>query len=317
MTRTDNTEPRHVEATPVLNLREAAEGWHIVNVSVGPNDDPILLLSETALVPGVPHFSQPRTSCRIIHFTSDGRRVIDLPEPEQHPNGRHVQPLGNQSWLVVDPRVEDRDTQNAHVYGDTGSLLRSFYAGDGIVHMLTTNSGHIWLGYIDEGVFNYDDELGPSGLVCLDDHGIPVFRFNDSIEQSAVITEPGTAHDMMIADCYALNVGSDEIVWASYYTEFPLARIKNGQIDRFHRNVPVHGSYAFATLGDTFLFAGMHDEPHVLYRFSLQDMAVQRFTPVDEAGIPVSVDARRVTGRGPRLYMNTDETLYVVDLGAL
>ena len=144
------------------------------------------------------------------------------------------EPLGADEWLLVRGRAKGNSDQNAHVYDSAGTLSRSFHAGDGIEDIQTTEDGRTWVSYFDEGVFG-GTTLGQAGLACLDRSGQVNFKFSD-------LAARGTD----IADCYALNVCSDQVVWRCYYTDFPLVQLANGKIAGIWPELSVKGSILWA-----------------------------------------------------------------------
>jgi len=133
----------------------------------------------------------------------------------------YVQPLGEE-LLLVGARCyyygRDNYDLNAAVFSHEGRPQRRFLLGDGIQDVQTTPGGLIWTSFFDEGVFgNYGWErpVGESGLIAWDRNGIRVF----------------TNSEADIADCYALNVVSDEQVWVYYYADFKLCAL-SGPADR-------------------------------------------------------------------------------------
>jgi len=306
-----------LNAKPVMNLIDEAQGWHIVNVSVGPNDDPIMLVSEAPDIPGVPYDMQPPTPCRILHFTAEGRRVVDLPPHEMTAKFRYVQPLGDHCWLVVHLVKHHGRHEGAYVYAADGQLLRSFAPGDAVSQVQTTRSGQIWVGYGDEGVFSNSDQLGPAGLACMDHRGIPRLLFHEVVNQTFPALDRAGRRSLYVSSCYALNVEAENSVWFYYYDAFPLVRVHNGEIDRIYKGIPVRGSQAFAVQGGVALFAGAYKDSTTLFHVSLDSMAVENRVVVDDTGTPIAFDKSRSIGRGSRLYLVTEEMLYVVDLADL
>jgi hypothetical protein len=75
--------------------------------------------------------------------------------------------VGARSWWR-----SDGPDRNAVIYGADGRVLAEETLGDGIEHVLADGTGHIWVGYFDEGVFgNYGwgrpgspEPLGACGL---------------------------------------------------------------------------------------------------------------------------------------------------------
>jgi hypothetical protein len=157
--------------------------------------------------------------------------------PNQPWNYHFAQPLPNEELLLVCARVRG-ETSNARVFDSSGILKRDFTLGDGIQHVQTTVDGHIWVGYFDEGVFG-DTPISQSGINCFDKFGQLIYAHADE----------------SMADCYALNVVSNDEVWSCYYTDFPLVQIVNQQVKNSWDS-PVRGSGGFVIWKNFVLFRG-------------------------------------------------------------
>jgi hypothetical protein len=100
-------------------------------------------------------------------FESTEPRMTPLAEMPVETN--FIQPLTHDSVLVVDCRCEwrpDGPELNAAIFGLDGAISRRGCLGDGISGLQLSESGTIWAGYFDEGVFGnlgwggtyFDDE---------------------------------------------------------------------------------------------------------------------------------------------------------------
>jgi hypothetical protein len=308
-------------AAPALDLRSVLQGWTLQAVSVGPEHDPIVLACELPQR-NVPSIDQPLTRSRIFHSTNHGDRTIELDTMD--PLRKHVQPLGRDTYLVVDfwSFVHGAVPGNARIYDAHGSILRSFYAGGCAQHVQTTTTGSIWVGFGDQGVFNWRQvpdggEPAWSGLVSFDADGTLAFQYSGALKQLDMFRHEEHRKEQYIVDCYALNVASYNEVWVYYYSAFPLVRIANGVIDKFYTFMPIHGAHAFAVHGNRVLFAGSYDKPHTLFSVTLDRRRESSYVAVDQAGKTILFDKHRSFGRGSRLYLVTEEMIYVVDLAAL
>lgn len=117
-------------------------------------------------------------------------------------------------------KSETEIDRNARIYNSNGELAREFIAGDGIQDVKVDIKGNIWTSYFDEGIFgNYgwNNPVGSSGLICWNDKGEKIWEF-----------EPINGLEHM-ADCYAMNIDSDNNTWFYYYTEFPLVKLNNSK----------------------------------------------------------------------------------------
>jgi hypothetical protein len=216
-----------------------------------------------------------------------------------HPS---VQPLPDGQVLLVGARCQWHPAgpdRNAVIYDDAGQVVRESTLGDGIEHVQVTASGHIWVGYFDEGIFgNYGwagpgpEPLGSAGLV----------RFGPDLKpQWSFPTDGAVAAD--ICDCYALNV-TDHDVWTCYYTDFPVVRVRDGVVTAWRTTVD--GARALAVDRTTVAFVGGYgkDADRVLL-VELADDHVRvthrgRLRLPDGKRLP---DDAVVQGRGPVLHV--------------
>jgi len=155
-----------------------------------------------------------------LRFDFDGNIVVRTIIAEEYYNFHHACFLPSNEILLICGRcrfksVEDVD-KNARIYDLNGNLKRDFVAGDGIQDVKVNRKGLIWISYFDEGIFgNYGWEkpIGYPGLISWDNKGEKVWEF-----------EPTGDLDHM-ADCYAMNIDSDDKVWFYYYTEFKVIKL--------------------------------------------------------------------------------------------
>jgi len=168
--------------------------------------------------------------------------------------------------------------------------------GDAIEDLQTTSDGRIWVSYFDEGVFG--GGIGANGLVCFDAKGELKFEFAKLAEVSRL------PH---IDDCYALNV-CDEHVWLSYYSDFPLIRLKDFQIDKTWK---AFGSFkAFAVRKDE-LFCITAYGPRSLSVINLINGTRDDYGLIDERGTPINSPRNlTVAARLDKLYFYDNETLF-------
>ena len=197
------------------------------------------------------------------------------------------------------------DDQNASVYDASGRRVRSFHAGDGIRDVQATEAGTIWISYFDEGIFGRTS-LGQSGLVCLDDHGQVIFRYD------ALCGPKGVSP---IDDCYAINVCSTRETWLYYYTDFPLVRLVDFEPSGVWRNIPVSGSHAFAVGHDRALFCGSYEDPNTLFVLDLRSVSAQTIIPLGRSGHPL-VGFHGI-GRRSHLYLCTSTSLNYLDINGI
>jgi hypothetical protein len=285
------------------------EGRQLVSITAGPALEPVLLSlgrqpdcrTETGRGSFSKNWAEGPNDFRIHRLAGTACENLDLAPTSE--NFHFVQPLPGGRWLLVRSRADGEADYNAHVHGADGSLVASFYAGDGIADVQATDQGHCWISYFDEGVFG-DLPLGGNGLVCLAQNGRPVFRFGD-------LADPVVRS---MADCYALNVCSGKEVWLCYYTDFPMVQLIEGTIAGWWP-MSVHGSHAFAVHDGRVLVVGGYDHRDSLFVGELGSSSFQELTPVDEATGPLG--QFRAFGRHHLLFLATEEALRVVDLRSL
>lgn len=163
-----------MKPSPVELRRHAAvtgrPGEERVAVSVGPDGNVIALwapadgasaLTSSTTRPGGAVFPDTRASrpvaARVSVHTPEQATVTELRELDlAHAT---LQPLSQGRTLVVGARCRwrpDAPERNARVYDSAGEIVAEATLGDGILHVLTTPSDHVWVGYSDEGVYgNY------------------------------------------------------------------------------------------------------------------------------------------------------------------
>jgi hypothetical protein len=161
--------------------------------------------------------------------------LVRYPMINRFPDGR---------WLVTSARAGDNES-NAHILAEDGQPIGSFALGDGIDHVRCAQDGTIWIGYFDEGCSG--NSVGSGGIVQFDANGQPLWSYNDS----------EGAGQSFIDECYALTLAGDEI-WACFYSEFPILRVKGGQKTLWTNKVS--GAKALAVDGAVVLLAGGYDE---------------------------------------------------------
>lgn len=295
----------------VCDIADVIGDANFITVSVGSDLNPVVLSLQQPpdyrIEKQGASFAKKRASRPnrfSVHYPLDGEwRRLELEETTE--NYHSLQPLGREHWLLVRGRADGDEDQNAAVYDASGQRLWSFHAGDGIEHVQVTETGKIWIGYFDEGIFG-DTNLGPSGLACLDDHGHILFRYDSLCGPKGL---------PFIADCYAMNVCSAQETWLYYYTDFPLVRLVDAKPAEVWRNVPKSGSHAFAVGRGQVLPCGSYRERNTLFLLDLGSMSLQKITPLDEFGHPLK--GFRGIGRRTRLFLFTPTSLYYLDINSL
>jgi hypothetical protein len=309
--------PLKVALEPWFDYAEALQGYQFVSAELGPDRDLYLLgVTSTAgyrVNRQGASFASVTSDTPIdfvvIHFNGYQARRTEIHAVRI--NFGHVQPLGQDEILLACGRSQspvDQHDKNAHVYSKEGQFKRDLLLGDGILDMQTTHDGHIWTSYFDEGVFGNNDwsePIGIDGLMLWNSAGEPLWSFSGA---------PGYG---MIADCYALNVISDEEAWCYYYTDFPLVKLQGTKVVATWSS-PIAGASHFAVWKDSVLMDGgyhKHDKFVLLELGDREKITVgQEYSFTDEQGNPLSAAQ---SARGEYLLLGSGTVLYRADLKQL
>lgn len=323
MNNKQSTGLRRITAFPVTDLTEKLQGWSVVSVQLGYDDRAYLLLIDEVPERDRGAFMQtelehtPAYKVLIVDLRVHGKKgsgEADVQEILIEGETFHyscVQPLGEELLLVgARSHYYGRDNYdlNAAVFSQEGRALRRFLLGDGIQDVQTTPGGLIWTSFFDEGVFgNYGwgRPVGESGLIAWDRNGIRVF----------------TNSEADIADCYALNVVSDEEVWFYYYTDFKLCAL-SGPADRpkvSFLDPNRSGSALVVTDGYRFLMDNGYYEHD---RYTLMRQEKPGVLTLGEEIVFAKENGERIQtvtndGRGERLLLFEESKLYTFVLSEL
>lgn len=298
---------RSIIAHHLFDFAPVLADWNKINVSVGPSGDLVMLALKQEPSYRNPDGTSPQSfvnkpnNFRVHHLAGNNWVICDLQETLQ--NMHFAQPLPQNEWMVVRSHAAGNADGNGHIYSAQGDLLRAVALGDGIQDVQTTADGQIWVSYFDEGVFG-STAFGQSGLACFEPSGTLAFDFNRLTQG-------------MIADCYAFNAVSNDEVWVCPYTDFPIVKVKNNQISSVWNNNPIHGADAFAVWKGRVLFRGGYSEKGNLfivdlYRLDGQELLKEECHADDENGDEIKF--KSAFGRGSRLYLGTDQSLYSLEL---
>lgn len=250
---------------------------HLVTVSVGP-EGPVAVWSapddrhefdarDTSA--GGASFPRTRTdsSSRVALATyvedslMPSHQVVVAELSVAHPL---VQPLPDGEFVIAGGRCSWRPEgpeRNALLIGSDGSIKRTGTIGDGIEHMLVDDTGELWVGYFDEGIFgNFGwgnpgpEPLGSAGIV----------RWSTSFEKR---WEYQPVDDYWLADCYVLNIDRDR-AWACPYTDFPIVEIESDRTT-VRQTAGVSGPRGVVVAGDTVALIGDYNASGALLIGSL------------------------------------------------
>lgn len=304
--------------TKVADLSPELSGLDVLHFGVGARGEALVAAAkpedakafEARLEqPGRASFPETRTDAArelvvVVHDGESARRLSISNEVLAFP---HVQTAPSDRLLVVGPRCrrfpDGTAELNGRLYTSDCQLEREILMGDGIAHVQVTEAGKVWVAYYDEGIFgNFgwgngvdSTPIGSSGLVRFDLSGRREWEFT-----------PPQGFDAM-ADCYALNVASDDETWVCYYLDFPLVHIGPGNSLTGWRT-GLSGVDAIAADGDkVLLFGGYQGDRH---RCRIGRLDAGRVVALQDVELDLEtgagLDSCRFAGRGRALHALAD-----------
>jgi hypothetical protein len=182
--------------------------------------------------------------------------------PVAHP---HVDMLADGSFLVVGARcgwAKSGPELNALAIDQNGRIFRRGCLGDGIEHLQVSGDSTIWTGYFDEGVFGNMGWGGP-GPEPLGAGGVAAW--SPDFEKTWEL-DPAEG---LVADCYALNVGTGAVL-ACPYTGFPVVRIQGRKVT-VAATSGVSGPAGIIASGDQVGIIGTYRDPSLLITGTIRD----------------------------------------------
>jgi hypothetical protein len=210
-----------------------------------------------------------------------------------------IQLIGVKDWVLI-VRRDEEEQDFAVILNDKGKVRQKFVVGAGIAHCQVDKDDNIWISYFDEGVFG-DFAIGENGIVAFNVEGEVVFNQYDEFVEKYNVPP--------IDDCYAMNVVDGE-VWLCYHSECPLVQLKD---KKFHQLWEVEEyvgrPIGFALRGNDVLFVTTDNE---LVSYSLLTNETHYFSVVNEHNEEICFN--HCFGRGSVLYVQTDDSLYYLDL---
>lgn len=241
---------------------------------------------------------------RLYRLEDGSRRRLPLPDLPWLPMAL---PLSGERWMVTGSEWADAPDHHAALFDAHGERLATYDIGKGWQDVQITSSGKLWVSYYDQAVAS-KHPMSRNGLVCLDLGGNSLMRYVDLVERYGLPP---------IDDCYCLNVCSETEAWLQYSNtdfRYPLVRLVNfvpvGMWD-----YPAELADAIAVDGRRALMAGNLDRKDVLVLFDLATGRTEELVPVDPVGqrLPVARSLPQ-RGQGSRLYLRSEEAVYLVDL---
>jgi hypothetical protein len=277
-----------------LHLPTLPAGWEFAATGVGPDFDVLILAADAPF-----EARRAGRSSRYRVYESAGKSFesFEFVAPTRAAY-MHIQPFGDQNFLLVSPWLYEGMKTNGDVWSSAGALGRQLSLGEGINQLQISRRLEVWVGYSDEGVYGAAAE---PGLACFDVDGKRVFSFADSVANDDDVP--------IIDDCYALNVASDDEVWLYYYSKFPLVRLIEKRLAGIWPRVPGLGSHAFAVGERSVLFSGDYGARSSITRYFPESGRSEMGSVVAD-GLPLEVT--RATGRADRLYLVAQSAIWLV-----
>jgi hypothetical protein len=234
-----------VELRSYAELPDRHRGARVLAGTVDARGRALWLLTDPQQDPA----DRPSARFDAVVAVVDGESEWEVPLTGVHPGARMLDALPDGGFLTVAPAAEPTRSgpaapANTQVFGPDGTRRADFRIGDGVAFALTDRQGTLWTGYSDEGIFS--DPLSAPGLARWSARGERLWAFT-----------PVSGADY-IADCYTLNV-SEDVVWASTYTGFPLLEIRDQRVYRV-RSSPVAGPSGVVVHRDRAVFFGGYGE---------------------------------------------------------
>lgn len=225
-----------------------------------------------------------------------------LPFVQPMPGGRVLVVGARSAWTV------DGGEQNATIHGPDGEVEARACLGDGIKHVLSTDSGSVWVGYSDEGIYGNlgwgergtDHPVGRSGIV----------QFGHDLEIDWRFPQDFHAID----DCYAMSLGDGRRLWACPYQDFPIVRIDGARVDAWRTSV--RGARSLLTDGEDVALVGGYRSDYdgvVIGRLGdrFEERRTARLVLPDDAPLP---DTAKTCGRSSELHVFVGQEWLRVDL---
>ncbi len=286
----------------LFDVEDAAPGWRIADVGVGPGHDPIVMLCLGD------RFRSSNWQMAMLH---DGRSYLSS-MAEDGEGFRTLRPFIHGTWLYYRSRGLGR-RPDVNVVAEDGREVRDFPFDAQVNDFAVTTEGDVWSWYPDFVVYS-GRHLSRSGLCCLDADGATLYHHNDAVMDANVSSHPKT-RTYFIGDCYAANLVSDREIWAHWHPKFPLARIIDYRLDEFWTGFSFRGAHGFAVDTGRALFTGGYHETH-LYFVDLPTMDTVRLQPIDENQQPVLYGCHYSKGQADTLYLVNEQTIHVVTVAA-
>jgi hypothetical protein len=320
-----------VRATRILDFGDIAGSWYVAGLTVTPTGGVDVLLV-SAPTPGllypriewseIERHEQAMAAHALVSFPPgpSGELNYELSMPTSAERYFQAFRLPDEQWLL-------EGTHGYDVVDSAGQRRRHFNLFGGALNQATSD-GRIWGGFTDQmmagsGIWD--------GAVCFDAYGNVLFRFNEYAQR--------TRRAASIWGCDGINVLSDQETWISYTDNYDgkantrgrsLVRVVDFEVDNVFPWAAVTAKanrlpWSFAVTSETILVQGYslvnaryrtEESPSArVFLTSLASKSSKEYLPVDENGQWIGYF--RSKGRGSRLYLVTDYSLFMLDAAEL
>lgn len=297
--------PSQLKFRKRFDFSQLPKDWTVSRVSVDWKGSPLVLVEE-----GKPPYTNsnvspdaritwlntPPKARHLIHWDGLSQRTFSF-EGSTRVLTLHVQPF-MEGWLLGDVRGGRADLCDG-----AGRLVKTLDLGDASNDVQTTPNGKIWVSYFDEGV--YGGGIGSQqGVVCFNPSGHPIFKYFDFAKENEL---------PFIDDCYAMNVISEDEVWLSYYSAFPLVSIRDFQLHQVWNDFgPI--DKAFAVFESDVVFPKCYTRIHegrsqLLRRTLAESPQTEPLEATDDEGGIIGGQFK-AAARGSQFYLWTETALY-------
>lgn len=287
-----------------LDFSQLPKDWTVSRVAIDWKGSPLVLVEEgKSPYPNVNASPDARIiwlntapkAHHLIHWDGLSQRTVRF-EKSTGILTFHVQPFG-EGWLLGDVRGG-----RAEVYDGAGRPQRTLDLGDASNDIQTTPNGKIWVSYFDEGVYGG----GPGsqqGIVCFDSSGRQIFKYFNFAEENKL---------PFIDDCYAMDVVSEDEVWLSYYSDFPLVSIRSFRLHRAWKDFGCMDR-AFSVFEGAVVFPKCYTrnegDSQLLRRTLSESPQTEQLEATDDDGRTIGGQFK-AAARGAKFYLWTETALY-------
>lgn len=175
-----------------------------------------------------------------------------------------VRAIGDDLAVILSTRADNEP--NAWIINSSGQVIRSFFAGDAIQDVLTSDR-YIVISYFDESACTSTGIEG-NGVAVFDTEGNYEFGYRELFEAQAVD----------ISDCYCTCWADENRMLFYPYMGFPVV-----SFDLLNKTQTVYdgpsetaGSGAISSIGDITYFHSPYDDENGVYRWKVGDRGADK-----------------------------------------